>query len=175
MRGASAAFSGRPADTPHPSPLGDTFSQGEKGKDLPMPLDPERALQAALYAALRGASELVPLLGDPPRVYDEPPPDPIYPFVTLGRAESKPFGGSSDGGEGAEHVLTLTCVSRFGGAEEAKALAGLVRARLHDAVLPLQDHRLVNLRVTYTDVFRAADWRFTYGLVRLRAVTEPTT
>ena len=139
-----------------------------------MTLDPERALSAALIAALRADPGLQPLLAG--RVYDEPPPDPDYPYLHVGRMQSRPWGGASgpEEAEGVETVVTLTCVSRFGGAEEAKAVAGAVRAALHDAALPLApDQRLISLRCTYADVFRAADWRSTYGVVRLRAVTEP--
>jgi len=140
-----------------------------------MSIDPERALQAALFAKLRAEPSLRPLLGAPVRVYDEPPPDPLHPFITLGRSSTKPWGGLSgeEEREGTEHVLTLTCVSLYGGAEEAKAVTGLVRDALHEAALSLDGHALVQLRVSYVDVFRAADWRATYGLVRLRAVTEP--
>lgn len=141
-----------------------------------MPPDPERALQGAIYARLRAQAALVPFLGSPPRVYDAAPADPVHPFLTFGRCESRPWGGSGDGAgvrEGAEIALTLTCVSRFGGSEEAKAVAGVLRTVLHDAALTLDGHRLVSLRVTYTDTFRAADSRLTLGLVRLRAVVEP--
>ncbi len=136
-----------------------------------MSLDAERALQEAILDRLRGEASLQPMLGTPPRVYDEPPPDPIYPYVQIGRAEMRPWGGLD--GEGVEHVFTLTAVSRFGGAEEAKAIVAQARALLHDAELTLQDNLLINLRATYADVFRAADWRSTYGVLRLRAVTEP--
>ena len=138
-----------------------------------MTLDPERALSAALIVALRADAGLQPLLGG--RVYDEPPPRPDYPYLHLGRMQSRPWGGASgaDEAEGVETVVTLTCVSRFGGAEEAKAVNGAVRACLHDAAPTLVDSRVVTLRCTYADVFRAADWRSTYGVVRLRVVTEP--
>ena len=138
-----------------------------------MTLDPERALSAALLARLRADPVLASLLAQ--RVYDEPPPDPVYPYLHLGRVQSRPWGGASgaDEAEGAEHVVTLTCVSRFGGAEEAKAVTGAARACLHDAAPRLEGWRLVSLRCAYADVFRAADWRSTYGVVRLRAVTEP--
>jgi hypothetical protein len=138
-----------------------------------MPIDPERALSAALLAHQRADPTLPALLGSPPRVYDEPPPDPVYPYLAVGRVESRPWGGVE--AEGIEQVVTLTCVSRYGGAEEAKAVAGAVRAVLDDAELPLADNHLVSLFVTYADVFRAADWRSTYGVLRLRAVTEPLT
>ena len=136
-----------------------------------MTLDPERALQGAIFARLRGDPALSALLGDPVRVYDEPPADPVYPYLTLARSEAKPWGGTE--GEGVEHTLTLSVVSHFGGAEEAKAVSALIRASLHNAALSLEDHRLVNLRVTYADVFRSSEWRSTLGVLRLRAVTEP--
>lgn len=134
-----------------------------------MSLDPDRALQAAVLDHLRADSALDAILGE--RIYDEPPASPSYPYVTLGRSETRPWGGVD--GEGVEHALTLTCVSRFGGAEEAKAVVAALRAALHGAALTLTDHRLVNLRATYADVFRATDWRSTYGVLRVRAVTEP--
>ena len=136
-----------------------------------MSLDPERALQQALLTKLRGNGDLTALLGNPPRVYDEPPADLVYPYVSLGRSETRPWGGLD--GEGLEHVLSVTVVSVFGGSEEAKAVMALVRLSLHGAALSLDGHRLINLRVTYADLFKAADWRSTYGVLRLRAVTEP--
>ena len=136
-----------------------------------MSLDPERALQQALLTKLRGNGDLTALLGNPPRVYDEPPADLVYPYVSLGRSETRPWGGLD--GEGLEHVLSLTVVSVFGGSEEAKAVMALVRLSLHGAALSLDGHRLINMRVTYADLFKAADWRSTYGVLRLRAVTEP--
>jgi hypothetical protein len=132
-------------------------------------LDPDRALQAAVLTRLRADVSLTALLAG--RIYDEPPASPVYPYVTIGRSETRPWGGVD--GEGVEHALTLTCVSRFGGAEEAKAVTAALRASLHGADFALTDHRLVNLRAAFADVFRASDWRSTYGILRVRAVTEP--
>ena len=134
-----------------------------------MSLDPDRALQAAVLACLRADSSVSALLDG--RIHDEPPATPSYPYVTIGRTETRPWGGLN--GEGVEHAVTLTCVSRFGGAEEAKAVVAAMRAALHGAELTLTDHRLVNMRATYSDVFRGSDWRSTFGVLRVRAVTEP--
>ncbi len=134
-------------------------------------MSPDLALHKALLDHLRADAGLKALLGDPARVYDEPPEARVHPFVSLGRAETRPWGGLD--GEGVEHVLTLTCVSRFNGAEEAKAVVAALRAALHGADLALESHRLVNLRVTYADVFRTPDYRPLHGVVRVRAVTEP--
>ena len=133
-------------------------------------MSPDLALHQALLEHLRSDTGLAPLLGDPPRVYDTPPAEPVWPLVVFGRAETRPWGGLD--GEGLEHLLTLTCLSRFDGAEEAKAIVAALRARLHNAAPALSGWRLVNLRVTYGDVFRAADGVTFHGVLRLRAVTE---
>ena len=133
-------------------------------------MSPDLALQKALLEHLRTDETLTALLGDPARIHDEPPAQRVWPLVVFGRAQTRPWGGLD--GEGLEHVLTLTCLSRFDGTEEAKAVVAALRARLHNAELTLDGWRLVNLRVTYGDVFRAADGKTVQGVIRLRAVTE---
>ncbi|MDO8295086.1 MAG: DUF3168 domain-containing protein [Caulobacter sp.] len=134
-------------------------------------MSPDLALHRAIFDHLRADADLAALLGDPPRVHDETPAQPVWPLVVFGRAETRPWGGLD--GEGLEHALTLTALSRFDGAEEARAIVAALRARLHNADLALDGWRLVNLRVTYGDVFRAADGRDFRGVIRVRAVTEP--
>ena len=132
----------------------------------------ESALVAAVVARLKAEPGLQALLGNPPRVYEAAPAQPTYPYLIVGRTESRPL--KADGG-GAEHRLTLTCVSQYGGPEEARALTGAVRGVLDDAPLALSDHRLVSLHVAYVDVFRGSDRARVLGVLRLRAVTEPLT
>ena len=134
-----------------------------------MSLDPERALAAGLAAVLIAAPAVTALVGT--RVHVDPPRLATYPCVRFTRQESRPFGGED--GEGLEHLLTLTCASRFGGPEEARALVAAVRAVIHDARPTIAGRRLVNLRVAYADVFPAADRELSLGIIRVRAVTEP--
>ena len=135
-----------------------------------MTLDPERALQRALIDHLRADDGVRATLGHPAAIYDEPPQDPGWPHLLIGRSESRPYAAD---GEATEHIVTLTARSRFGGTEEAKAVSAAVRTALSEAPIPIAGHRIVNLRVTYQDVFRAADWKKTLGVTRVRAVTEP--
>lgn len=135
-----------------------------------MPINPERALSAALLAAVRADPGVAALVAG--RAWDQPPPDPGFPYLQLGRVEVRPAGSGAPE-EGVELVASLTCVSRFGGKEEAAEVGARVRDALHDADIAVPDHRLVNLRVTFQDVFRASDWRSVYGVTRLRAVLEP--
>jgi hypothetical protein len=130
----------------------------------------ESALAAALTARLKAEPALAAWLGTPARVHDAAPAQPTYPYVTVGRTQSRPI--NAEGG-GTEHRLTLTSVSQYGGAEEAHELTAALREVVDEAGLTLEGHRLVTLRVAYADVFRASDLKSVLGLLRLRAVTEP--
>jgi hypothetical protein len=130
-------------------------------------LGPEAALTAALVEALKAAPAVAVLVAQ--RVHADPPRKPTYPCVIVSRQESRPFGPDADG---LEHLVTLTCASKFGGPEEARAITAAVRAALHNAAPPVEGRRLVTLRVSYADVFRAADRELSLGVLRVRAVTE---
>lgn len=131
----------------------------------------ENALSKGLIARL-GADETVrALLGEPPRIWDQAPEDPGFPHLLIGRGESRPVSAENCG---IEHRLSLSCASRFGGAEEARAICAAVRAALTDAAVEADGVRTVSLAVTFTDVFRTSDTRRTYGVMRVRAVTEET-
>ena len=129
----------------------------------------EAALQKALIAHLRADAALKALLGDPARIWDAAPRGAGYPHLLIGRSESRPVEAD---GRGGEHQLTLRCASRFEGTEEAKAICATVRAAVHEAALEADGVRAVSIRATFADVFRSSDHRRTWGVVRVRAVTE---
>ncbi|MBO9709154.1 MAG: DUF3168 domain-containing protein [Caulobacter sp.] len=134
-----------------------------------MSVDPERALAAALAAAAKAAPAVAAIVGA--RVHVDPPRHPTYPCVLVGRQESRPF-DPDDGAGGLEHLVSVTCASRFGGVEEVRALTAAVRTALHHAAPAVEGRRLVSLRVTYADVFQGADRELALGVLRVRAVTE---
>jgi hypothetical protein len=131
----------------------------------------DEALAASLRAAAMADAGVKALLGDPARIYDDPPPDVIFPYVTLGRVESRPSDAS--GADAVEHAVTLHCWSRYGGRAEALQVIGALRDALHNAGLGVEDRRLVFLFAQFTDVFRSGDGRTTHGVLRLKALTEP--
>lgn len=135
-----------------------------------MPTPAAAALRAAIHDALAADGALTALLGGA-SVYDEPPKDAAFPYVTLGDARVTDFSTGTEPGE--EHSLTLHAWSRQGGHREAHLIAGALLAALDDAPLTLTDHRLVNLRFALADVRREKDGRTYHALVRFRAVTEP--
>ena len=131
--------------------------------------DHESALQKGLIARLKGDEALQGLLGEPARIWDEPPAQPGFPHLRVGTSQSRAVAAE---GCGVEHTVTLHCVSRFGGSEEARAICAAVRTRLEGAQIEADGVRTISLRTTFADVFRSGDLRRTYGVIRVRAVTE---
>jgi len=131
----------------------------------------DRALAAAIRAVAMADSAVRAQLGEPARFYDDPPPDPLFPFCTLGRVDSRPADAAS--AAAIEHGVTLHVWSRHGGRAEALDVIGALRAALHDASPSVEGRRLVFMFATFADVFRSGDGRTTHGVLRLRALTEP--
>jgi uncharacterized protein DUF3168 len=135
-----------------------------------MPTAASAALRAAVHDALTNDPALVATLGGA-KIYDEPPREVAFPYVTLGEMRISEFSSGSE--PGFEHQLTLHAWSRQGGQGEAHVIAGALLHALDDAPLALSGHRLVNFRFAVADVRREADGRTYHALVRFRAVTEP--
>ena len=135
-----------------------------------MPTAASAALRAAVHAALTADPALISALGGQ-KIYDEPPREAAFPYVTLGETRIAALSAGSE--PGLEHQLTLHAWSRQGGQREAHVIAGALLQALDDAPLTLADHRLVNFRFAVADVRREADGRTYHVLVRFRAVTEP--
>ncbi len=128
------------------------------------------ALRRALRDGLAGHAPLVEALGGP-KIWDEPPRDASFPYVTLG--EARVIDWSTGSSSGHEHALTLHVWSRQGGQTEAQVVAGEIISALEQVPLSPAGHRLVNLRFATADIRREDDGRTFHGVVRFRAVTEP--
>jgi hypothetical protein len=126
----------------------------------------DKPLIDGIVATLKAAPAVTAVAGQ--RIHGAAPRLPTYPCVVVTRSEGRAVGEN----DAIEHLLTITCASRFGGPEEARALVAAVRVALHDARPSLTGRQLVNLRVPYADVFAGADRETTLGVVRVRAVTE---
>jgi hypothetical protein len=133
-----------------------------------MTLDPDRALAAAVVSQLLAEPAVTALVGN--RIHGQTPREPVYPYLAITRHEVRPLSG--DASPPGEHILTLTAVSRFAGAEETRAI--VAAARLALSVRPVVSGQAVgSFWVSYSDVFRGSDWRFHLGVLRLRVVLDP--
>ena len=134
-------------------------------------MSPDIALAASIRLAALNDAGVKAALGDPARVYDDPPLDVMFPYATLGRVESRPSDASNI--SAVEHAITLHVWSRYGGRAEALEVIAALRDALHDAPLTVAGRKLVFLFAQFTDVFRSGDGRTTHGVLRLKALTEP--
>ena len=100
------------------------------------------ALHAAIYAALAESEALGELVGS--RVFDAPPRDADFPYLTVGEWAVVDWSTGTEAG--TEHHLTVHAWSRAGGKAESWLLIEQVREALHDRALTLDGATLVNLR-----------------------------
>lgn len=128
-------------------------------------------LQKAVLARLSQDTALTALIG-PGRIFDAVPYNQPFPFVVVGEITSADWSTGSE--HGLEHSLVLHVWSRSGGKKQTFEAASAVYDALHEATLALAGHSLVNLRHQSTDVRRDADGETYHGVMRFRAVTEPT-
>ncbi len=131
--------------------------------------DASLSLQRAIYARLKDDAGLQALIGDPARLYDDPPLAATFPYVTLGEARTTPL----DGVEGAlAHDVRLYAFSAYAGRFEVKSMLGALYDALHDAALVLNGHTLISIRFVFADALRRVDRETYQGVARFRAVTE---
>lgn len=126
-------------------------------------------LQRAVYQALGADAALKTEIGDPARIFDDPPQDAAFPYLTIGEARAKNWAGVEGG---LEHDIRLHVFSRYAGRREVKRIMGAVYDALHDASLTLAGHALVNIRFVFADAFRRQDGETYQGALRFRAVTQ---
>ena len=124
----------------------------------------------ALHMALADDVRVQDALGDPARLYDDPPEDPVFPYLTYGPIRSED--NSVDGARLTTHLITLHVWSRYTGRAEALALMGTIASVLTSAPMSLAGAALVNRHIIYTDIFRASDGLTLHGIVRLRVSTD---
>ena len=126
-------------------------------------------LQKAVYEQLTGDAALKALLGDPPRIYDAPPREAVFPYAALGGSRVKDWPGVEGG---LEHDIRVNVFSRYLGRREVKDVLNAVYDALHEADLTIEGRRLVQIRFTFADIFPRNNNGVFQGVARFRAVTE---
>jgi Protein of unknown function (DUF3168) len=129
------------------------------------------ALQKAIHVALTQAAAITALVGGV-RIYDDVPRDATFPYVTHGQSVVRDWSTVTD--DAHEHLVTLHVWTRGAGRKQAHEILGLIERTLDQQALALDGHTLVSLRHEFSDIRRDADGETWHGLLRLRAVTEPT-
>ncbi len=128
-------------------------------------------LQQSVYNFLINDAVLTSMLGGQ-SIYDDAPQRASYPYITFGRSSVRDWSTGTDLGK--EHVITLHVWSKGGGKRETHEIIDKICEKLHDESLLLTDHDLINLRCEFSEARRTPDGEKYHGIVRYRAVTEPS-
>lgn len=138
---------------------------------MPETYNPARNLARAVHEALANDIRIRLHLGDPPRLYDYAPEDPVYPYLTYGamRVEDE----SGDQSPLTSQTLTLHVWSRYGGRGEVFDILGELRRALESDSLTSDAARIICSHVIFSDIFRTSDGRGLHGLIRINFKTEP--
>ncbi|MEQ9518796.1 MAG: DUF3168 domain-containing protein [Parvibaculum sp.] len=134
-----------------------------------MSMDASWPLQQALHAALVADANVSSLVGG--RIYDRPPQDVSFPYLTLGDTEVTQAGTVE--ANGSVHTLTFAVWSRANGRREAKEILSAVTSVLNDINLAVTGHTLVSLQWVSASLLYDRDVAAIKGEVRMRAFTEP--
>lgn len=132
-------------------------------------MSPIIALKSALRTLLTADTALTGLLGGP-RVHDDVPRGQETPYIAFGDAIARDNGTVSDAGHVTEMVINIW--SRQAGTREALIIADRAAQLIEDAAPVMTGHRMVNARVTATEVRRQPEKGLTRASLRLRLVTE---
>ena len=125
-------------------------------------------LQKAIFEALAANGALAVLVGA--RVFDHAPANAAFPYITFGRTSVYDWSTGTE--SGTEQLFTLHVWSKAKGKKEALEIMELARGTLHDAALELEGHKLVNLRLEFSEARYDDRNEAHHGLLRFRAVTE---
>jgi hypothetical protein len=125
-------------------------------------------LQKSIFEALAEDAALTALVGT--RIHDHAPANAPFPYITFGRTSVYDWSTGTE--SGTEQLFTLHVWSKGKGKKEALEIMELARQSLHDAALELEGHRLVNLRLEFSEARYDDRNEAHHGLLRFRAVME---
>jgi hypothetical protein len=127
------------------------------------------AIQKAIVGRLRTDGGVTALVGT--RVYDQPPPNPTFPYISLGPDNVVP--SRADCYDGSDVTIQIDAWSRAVGFPEVKAISEAVRLALHEYPLSVTDHRVIDVAMTEARVLRDPDALTNHAALTFRVLTEP--
>ncbi len=128
------------------------------------------ATQQAMRGALLARAPLLTLLGGA-HIFDEVPRGANPPFVLFTGIETRDWSVADQ--KAHEHFITLEVTTNQRSRNAAQAIAHEIETVLDNSALILTDHKLINLRVVFTNISRNSKTENFAALIRYRAATEP--
>ena len=129
-------------------------------------------LQRAIVTRLKASTDLQALIANPIRLFQDVPPGPTFPYVTLGPSQRLP--DLAECIDGAEIFVDLHVFSRGAGYEQSKRIGATLIDELHDATLSLGEHRCLLIELSDERYFVESDNLTKHGVITFRALVEPT-
>lgn len=129
--------------------------------------DPSFELQASLLATLKGVSPSIAGA----RIFDQPPKDPTFPYVTIGDCQVLPT--KFDAVDGAEVYPQIDVWSRAVGYPEAKTITKQVMAALDEVAFSVTGFRLVVFEFQSVQYLRDPDGLTRHAAITFRGLLEP--
>jgi hypothetical protein len=127
------------------------------------------ALQTLIFQRLTGASAVTALVGQ--RVYDHPPKDAVFPYLSFGASDSVP--DDADCITGRIETLQIDIWSRAqDGKREAKAITDAVKTALHRWTGNLSVGALSMMEVTLSRVIDDPDGITSHGILQVECHVE---
>lgn len=131
-------------------------------------------VQAAIFAALSADAGVKAEIGDPARVYANPPPGAVMPFVTLSEVSAGDW--STVSWYGREILFDVHAWGEMnaaaGGRIKLLAVMDACEMALRTRPTGLTGHRLGLLRFLSSRVLLDPDGRTLHGVISLRALTN---
>lgn len=126
--------------------------------------------QSAMRGELLARAALRTLLGGA-HIFDEVPRGANAPYVSFAGLETRDWSVADQ--KAHEHFITLETITNSRGRGAAQNIADEIEATLDNATLILDGHKLINLRIIFTNVSRSNKTE-NFGVIqRFRAATEP--
>ena len=133
-------------------------------------MNASQATQQAMRAALLARGSLTTLLGGA-HIFDEVPRGATAPFVAFTQIETRDWSVADQ--KAHEHFITIETLTNQRSRQAAQKIADEIEATLDNASLFPNGHKLINLRVIFTNVSRNVKTE-NFGVIqRFRAATEP--
>lgn len=122
-------------------------------------------LQKAIYEKLTGNSPLMAIISG---VFNYPPQDAVFPFLTIGGVVVNDF--PALGKDGTQQQLELHIWSREAGHKQAADIMNMVYGLLHNGSLAVAGQTLVMMRFSATSIKLENDGYTHHGVMSLKVL-----
>lgn len=129
--------------------------------------DPSLALQGGIVALLKSGGGV----GTADRVYDEVPPTPVFPYISIG--DDQVVGDDNDCSEISEVFCRIHVWSRAVGYPETKQIASAVRARLRATPPTVSGFTVDVVEFQQIQFLRDEDGKTRHAVVEYRFLISP--